>query len=75
MTTRTVKEVVKEYDKDGKVIKETVTETTEKEEGGTLFKYPSDWSPLVHSPDDRLTPNYYISPEYACTTHKSTEVN
>ena len=65
MFTRTVKETVKEYDKDGKIVKETVTETTENSD--------SPGGRLVWDPNSIVYASRHISPEFSCDTSKHVE--
>ncbi len=63
MIKRTVKETVTEYDKDGNIVKQTVTETVEDDDTQYL---PYNAAPLTTVPcapspwwgDDHLTVNY-----------------
>lgn len=41
MIKRTVKETIKKYDQEGRLIEEWVTETTEDEWPGTTLQYPN----------------------------------
>lgn len=47
MVKRTIKETVTEYDKDGNIVKQTVTETTEDDD--TQY-WPYNPSPYIPSP-------------------------
>lgn len=52
VTERTVRETTKEYDEKGRVIKETVTETTEKEtfnESSPYYPY-TPYTPQINTP-------------------------
>ena len=52
VTERTVRETTKEYDEKGRVIKETVTETTEKEtfnESNPYYPY-TPYTPQINTP-------------------------
>ena len=61
MTKRLVKEIVREYDESGNLIRETVTETTEDDD--TVY-YPY-YVPSPYGPAE--TPNPFWSIEPTCT--------
>lgn len=65
MIKRTIKETVTEYDKDGKVIRETVTETTEDDDTQFTPFYPYSGG-LTYTVDPAI---YRIErPEVTCQT-------
>ena len=63
MVKRTVTETIYEYDKQGNIIKKTVTETHE-EEDNTMLTYPSN--PL--NPCPNTTPRDWWSKPYVWTS-------
>lgn len=65
MVKRTIKETVREYDTDGKLLKETVTETTEDDD--TTYFPPFNPYPYA-SPS---TPSPWWSVEPTCTCDAS----
>lgn len=59
MVKRTIKETVNEYDSDGKLIKQTITETTEDDDTIYYPSYPIQY-PTV----------YGVEPTCVCNTSK-----
>ena len=75
VTERTVRETTKEYDEKGRVIKETVTETTEKEtfnESNPYYPY-MPYTPQINTPI--TTPSTTPLNQQWYTTVNTTETN
>jgi len=72
MTERTVKETVREYDKDGKLVKETVKETTEKTEEPSQSPVLTTTPYYPYNPWDHVIYTNQPRPwwEYGLTTGK-----
>ena len=65
MTKRTIKETVTEYDKDGKIVTQTVTETTEEEDAPAYPYYPYNGG-IVYTTDPAI---YKVNPaDVTCKT-------
>lgn len=43
MVKRIIKETIHEYDADGKLLRETITETTEDDDSTYQYTYPMPW--------------------------------
>lgn len=73
MTKRKIVETITEYDKDGKVTRTTVTETTEEEtypyNGGSIT-----WNGPYHEPYYNYLTTYSDSTSTSTTPHKNNEV-
>lgn len=52
MTKRTIKETVREFDKDGKLIKETITETVEDDDTQYYPSYPINTPAIIYQIGD-----------------------
>lgn len=59
MIKRTIKETVSEYDSDGKLIKQTITETTEDDDTIYYSSYPIQYPTI-----------YGVEPTCVCNTSK-----
>lgn len=54
MVKRTIKETVTEYDKDGNILKQTVTETTEDDDTKYWPYNPSPYTPYPWTGNDQI---------------------